>query len=314
LGISQISERKMDRLDAMTVFVAAVEQGSLSAAARKLNMPLATVSRKVSELEQHLKTRLVHRTNRQLSLTDSGQAYLGACRRILEEIDEAERIATGEYAAPRGALVVTAPIVFGRIHLLPIVASFLEAFPDVDVRLALADRVSNLLEEHIDVALRVGHLPDSSLYAAKIGTIRRVVCASPDYLERHGTPLEPAELAGQACITFEGQSNANAWTFGEGRSQIIVPIHSRLVTTTAEASIDAARLGLGITRVFSYQVAHALANGEISIVLSDFEPPPIPINLVYAGGGLLALKLRAFLDHVTPRLRKRLEELPGAIH
>jgi DNA-binding transcriptional LysR family regulator len=298
----------MDRLDAMAVFLAAVEQGSLSAAARKLDMPLATVSRKVADLEQHLKTRLIHRTNRQLTLTDSGAAYLGACKRILEEVSEAERLASGEYRAPKGELVVTAPIVFGRKHLLPVIASFLETYPEVDVRLVLGDRVVNLLEEHIDIALRVGHLPDSSLLAAKIGTIRRVVCASPHYLEKVGLPTSPHDLARHVCITFEGQSNSTTWMFGDGRNQIVVPVHSRLVTTTAETSIDAARLGIGFTRVFSYQIAEAVKQGDIAIVLEDFEPPPIPVSLVYTGGGPLTLKLRAFLDHVTPRLRTRLAD------
>src|SRR5215831_6761246 len=171
----------MDRLDAMSVLVAAVEAGSLSAAARRRGMPLATVSRKVSELEAHLKTRLVNRSSRQLTLTDAGRSYVAACKRILEDVSDAERAASGEYSAPKGDLIITAPIVFGRLHILPVAMEFLKAFPDVDIRLVLADHVVNLLEGHFDLAVRIGELPDSSLVATRIGSIRRVVCGSPAY-------------------------------------------------------------------------------------------------------------------------------------
>src|SRR4029453_13957177 len=172
---------KMDRLAAMTTLLAAVEGGSLSAASRKLGMPLATVSRKVSELEAHLRTRLLHRTSRRLTLTDAGEAYVAACKRILEDIGEAERAAAGEYMAPRGDLTVTAPIVFGRLHVLPVVIEFLKTYPDIDIRVALADRVVNLREDDIALAIRIGDLPDSSLVATRVGAIRRVVCGSPAY-------------------------------------------------------------------------------------------------------------------------------------
>ncbi|TIX54789.1 MAG: LysR family transcriptional regulator, partial [Mesorhizobium sp.] len=172
----------MDRLEAMSLFVAAVEAGSLSAAGRRFGIPLATVSRKVSDLERHLKTRLLNRSTRQLTLTDAGHAYLAACRRILDEVGEAERAAAGEYSAATGELIITAPIVFGRLHVLPVVTGFLAAYPDVTIRLMLADRITQLSEEHIDLAVRIGELPDSSLVATRIGSIRRVVCASPAYL------------------------------------------------------------------------------------------------------------------------------------
>ena len=181
----------MDRLESMSILVAVVESGSLSAAARRLGMPLATVSRKVGELESHLKTRLLHRTTRQLSLTETGRSYVAACRRILEEIGEAERTATGEYTAPKGDLVVTAPVVFGRLHVVPVVAEFLERYPEIDIRLVLTDRVVHMMEEHVDVAVRIGELPDSALVATGVGTIRRVVCASPAYLAAHGAPARP---------------------------------------------------------------------------------------------------------------------------
>jgi DNA-binding transcriptional LysR family regulator len=180
----------MDRLDAMSVFAAIVDGGSLSAAGRRLNVPLATVSRKLADLEAHLKTRLITRSTRRLVLTDAGRDYLDACRQILEQVEAAERAASGAYAKIKGQLVVAAPIVFGRLHMVPVAAAFLEAHPEVDIQLRLGDRNVNLIEEHVDLALRIGALPDSNLVATQVGTIRRVVCASPAYLERFGTPAD----------------------------------------------------------------------------------------------------------------------------
>lgn len=297
----------MDRLDAMTVLVAVVDAGSLSAAARRLGMPLATVSRKLGELEAHLKTRLLTRTTRQLSLTEAGQSYVAACRRILEDVGEAERTATGEYSAPRGELVITAPIVFGRLHVLPVVAEFLARYPEIGVRLMLADSIVNLLEEHVDLAVRIGALPDSALVAMRVGAIRRVVCASPDYLAAHGVPEHPRDLAAHACITSDGLTSARAWGFWVGNEPVSLPVRSRLVLNTAEAAIDAAMLGVGLTRVLSYQVAAAVREGQLTVVLEAFEPPPWPVSLVHGGQAPLPLKLRAFLDFAAPRLRARLE-------
>lgn len=299
----------MDRLEAMSILVAAVEAGSLSAAARRLGTPLPTVSRKVSELEAHLKAKLLNRSSRHLTLTDTGEAYVAACRRILEEVGEAERAASGEYRAPKGGLVVTAPIVFGRLHVLPVLTAFLEAFPEVDVRLSLADGIVDLLAEPVDVAVRIGALPDSSLMAVRLGQIRRVACLSPGYAARRGRPEVPADLAAHSCVTFQGLSSAELWTFGEGRSATTVRVHSRLSVGTAEAAADAAIAGLGITRLLSYQVADAVRRGALELVLEAFEPSPWPVSLVHAGGRLLPLKLRAFLDFAAPRLRARLAAL-----
>lgn len=296
----------MDRLEAMSLFVAAVETGSLSAAGRRFGIPLATVSRKVSDLERHLKTRLLNRSTRQLTLTDAGHAYLAACRRILDEVGEAERTAAGEYSAPTGELIITAPIVFGRLHVLPVVTGFLSAYPDVTIRLMLADRITQLTEEHIDLAVRIGELPDSSLVATRIGSIRRVVCASPAYLAEHGMPKTPKDLAAHSCITFEGLTAPAAWTFATGKSDLTVPIRSRLRVNTAEAAIDAAIAGAGMTRVLSYQITAAVRSGTLRTVLEAFEPQPWSVSLVHAGQGLLPVKLRAFLDFAAPRLKKRL--------
>lgn len=296
----------MDRLEAMSLFVAAVEAGSLSAAGRRFGIPLATVSRKVSDLERHLKTRLLNRSTRRLTLTDAGHAYLAACRRILGEVDEAERTAAGEYSTPTGDLIVTAPIVFGRLHVLPVVTGFLAAYPDVDIRLTLADRITQLIEEHIDLAIRIGQLPDSSLVAIRVGSIRRVVCASRAYLAERGMPKNPDDLAAHSCIAFEGLTSPATWTFAKGKTERAVQIRSRLKVNTAEAAIDAAIAGVGMTRVLSYQIIAAVRSGTLCPVLEAFEPQPWPMNLVHAGQGLLPVKLRAFLDFAAPRLRERL--------
>jgi DNA-binding transcriptional LysR family regulator len=299
----------MDRLESMATLLAAVEGGSLSAASRKLGMPLASVSRRVSDLEAHLRTKLVTRTSRRLTLTEAGRSYIAACKKILEDIGEAERAATGEYSAPKGDLTVTAPIVFGRLHVLPAALDFLKAYPDVDLRLVLADRVTNLFEEPADLAVRIGELADSSLIAAKLGSIRRIICASPGYFAARGTPQAPHELSGHDCITFEGLMSPKSWMFRAGKSDITVPIRSRLTVNTAEAAIDAAIAGAGMTRVLSYQIAQALENGTLVTALKTFEPTPVPVNLVYRGQGQLPLKLRAFLDFAGPLLRARLAKL-----
>jgi len=295
----------MNRLESMSMLVAVVDAGSLSAAARRLGMPLATVSRKIGELESHLKTRLLHRTTRQLSLTEAGSSYVAACRRILEEIGEAERVATGEYAAPKGELVVTAPVVFGRLHVVPVVAEFLAHYPEIDINLVFTDRVVHLMDEHADIAIRIGELPDSTMMATGVGTVRRVICASPGYLAKHGTPAKPRDLAGHECVTFEVLASKRAWVFGSGRSELSVPVRSRLAVNTAEAAIAAAVVGVGLIRVLSYQVAEAIRENALSVVLDTFESAPLPINLVHKGQTPLPLKLRAFLDFVAPRLRAR---------
>ncbi len=297
----------------MSVFTAIVDAGSLSAAGRHLDVPLATVSRKLADLESHLGTRLITRSTRRLDLTDAGRDYLEACRQILEQVDEAERAAGGAYAKVRGRLVVAAPIVFGRLHVVPVAAAFLDTHPEVDIQLRLGDRNVNLLEEHVDVALRIGSLPDSSLVATQVGTVRRVVCASPGYLDRLGTPRSLDELAAHRCITFDGLDAAAAWTFlsAEGARRQ-VPVHSRLTVSTADAAIAAATLGLGLTRVLSYQVADALRDGRLVRVLAAEEPPPVPASLIYPGQGRLPMKTRAFIDLASRQLRSRLQELDGA--
>lgn len=296
----------MNRLESMSMLVAVAEAGSLSAAGRGLGVPLTTVSRKISELEAHLGTELIKRSSRRIALTDAGGAYIEACKRILEEIGEAERAAAGEYQAPRGELIVTAPVVFGRLHVLPVICDFLKAYPEIDIRLVQSDRNINLLDEHIDLAVRIGPLPDSSLMATRVGTVRRVVCASPAYFAARGTPLTPAALDTHDCITSDVLGAPDAWRFGTGASEVAVAIRSRIFVSTAEAAVDAAVAGIGVTRLLSYQTARAVGEGTLAIALTDFEPPPQPVNLLHTGGRRVPLKLRAFLDFAAPRLKARL--------
>jgi DNA-binding transcriptional LysR family regulator len=301
----------MDRFEAMTLLVATVETGSFSAAGRKLGTPLATVSRKVADLESHLGARLLVRSTRKLTLTAAGTAYLDACRRILEQVDEAERNASGEFSTPRGELVVSAPIVFGRMHMLPIVNDFLAQYPEVNVRLALSDESLHMLGERVDLAVRVGPLPDSSLVATRLGTTCRVICGSPDYFARHGKPKSLADLAKHACISFETLAQGPAWNFAvpHRRSEQRVPITPRLVVNTADAAIDAAIAGVGLAHVLSYQAWPAYQAGQLMLVMREFDPAPVPVSLIFAGQGELPAKSRCFVDFAVPRLRKILEKL-----
>jgi len=295
----------MDRIDSMSVFVAVVAAGSFSAASRELRMPLPTVSRKVAEIESHLNAKLLVRSTRKLMLTEAGQAYVEDCRRILEAVTEAERGASGQYNAPQGELSITAPIVFGRLHVVPVVAEFLREYARVDARLLLIDRPLNLIEDRLDLAVRVGSLPDSRLVASKVGQIRRVVCASPGYLEERGTPKTPQDLLKHECVTFAGLADAGSWTF---RDHETVGVRSRLTTTTAEAAIDATLSGVGLTCTLSYQIAAAVKAGRLAVVLKKFEPPPLPVSLVYVHESRITAKLRAFVDFAAPRLRTSLAD------
>jgi DNA-binding transcriptional LysR family regulator len=304
----------MDRLEAMSILVAAVESGSLTAAGRKLGAPLPTVSRKVAELEAHLGTRLLIRSTRRLTLTEAGLAYVTASKRILQQVEEVERAASGEYSTPRGDLVVTAPVVCGRLHVLPVVTDFLAAYPDISVRLSLSDRNVHLVDDHIDLAVRIGTLPDSSMVATRVGWARRVVCGSPAYFAAHGVPKHPTDLTDLACITFDVLNSPTAWNFAtpDAKGEQTVPVRSRLSVNTAEAAIDAAVAGAGVTRVLSYQVARAVAEDRLRIVLAPFEFPPVPVSLVHAPG-LTPLKLRAFLEFAAPRLRRALDAIGGVL-
>lgn len=290
----------MDRFDAMNVLLAVVEEGSISAGARRLRAPLATVSRKVAELEAHLRTTLLVRTSRRIELTEAGRDYVAAVRRILDQVDEAEQTAAGEYREPRGELVVTLPVSFGQQFVLPIVLDFLKAHPQIDLRVLFADRQVNLIEEQIHVALRLGDLDDPTLIATRVGSIRLVTFASPTYLEMAGVPQSPDDLR-----NFDGISTVG-WRFQRDGKTIEAQPRSRLAVNTAESGIEAALAGLGVARALCRHVQPKLDSGELVEILADFARPPVPVSLIYPRQGMLPLKLRAFLNFVAPRLRASL--------
>lgn len=282
----------MDRLEAMSFLVTVMETGSFSAASRHLGVPLPTLSRRIAELEAVLNAKLLVRSTRRLSLTEAGTDYLESCRLILEQVGEAERAVSGEFRTPSGNLVVTAPIVFGRIHLLPVINDFLAAFPNIRIRLRLSDGIHHLVEDHIDVALRIAVLPDSNLVASPVGTVCRVVCGSPRYLAGHGTPRVLADLLEHNCVTFESVNPLTGWNFAPkgGGTTTTIPVRPRLSVNTAEAAIDAAAAGVGLTQVLSYQVAQAVEQGALRLVLREFEPDPVPVSLVHTGQAPMPVK------------------------
>ncbi len=298
----------MDRFESLSMVLEAANAGSLSEAGRRLGVPLATVSRKISDLETSLNASLFVRSVRGLEPTPAGRAFLVAAKSILEQLDEAGRAAAGEYSAPRGDLVVAAPVVFGRRHMLPILFEFLSAYPDVNVELILNDRVARFVDDPIDVALRIGDLADSALTATRLGSVRRVLCASPSYFETHGAPASPIELADHAAISFEGVTELSRWRFVEHGEEKTIRARSRLGVNTVEAAIDAAVAGAGLARALSYQVVDLVREGALALALETFEQPPLPVHLLFNGQARLALKLRAFVDFVTPRLRRRLAD------
>ena len=302
----------MDRFDAMSVVLAVAEAGSLSEAARRQKTPLATISRKVSELEAHLETKLFNRSSRALVLTDAGRSFVAASKRILADVAEAERAASGEYATPRGELILSAPVALGRILLLPVLGEFLKSFPEVDVQLGLQDRPVNLLEEHVDVALRIGVLADSSLIAIRVGEVHRVVCASPDYLKARGTPRSPEELQGHDCISYAPLISPKSWTFTRDQREHAVPVQSRLVVGNLDSACDAARAGMGITMAFSYNVAAFVKAGTLTRLLDMYQPAPRPVSLVYSSNRFMPIKLRAFLDFAIPQLKEGLADMAQA--
>jgi DNA-binding transcriptional LysR family regulator len=296
----------MDRLEAMSVIVAVTETGSFSAASRRLRTPVATVSRKVSELEARLKAQLFQRSSRQMTLTDAGRSYIEACKRIIEQVDDAEREVSGEYRIPKGDLAVTAPWGLGHMHLLPIAVEFLDAYPEIGLRLVLTDRVVNTVEENIDVSIRIGPLADSSMIATRVGSVRMVLCAAPGYLAARGHPRKPEDLRDHDCICVDGVAAQRSWKFAKGTREIATPIRSRLTVSDSEAAIDAAIAGAGIARVMSYKMEAARRAEKLVALLEEFELEPLPMHIIYAERKPVPLKLRAFLNWVTPRLKARL--------
>lgn len=293
----------MDRIEEMAVFVAVAEEGGFAAAARRLDLSAPTITRAVASLEAAIGAELFVRTTRYVRLTDAGERYLGECRRLLRELDDAEARAAGAHVVPQGQLVVAAPVLFGQQLLVPAVVAFLAAYPSVSVRLLLVDRTVVLGEEGVDAAFRMGELPDSSLVAMPLGHIRRVLCASPRYLDTHGRPRHPSELQTHTLIASAADTRHDRWSFVDGDQPLEITIQPRLVTSTNAAAIIAAESDAGLTRVMSYQIAPALQAGRLERVLQSHESRPLPVSLVNQEGRRASAKLRVFLDFMTDRLR-----------
>ncbi|TPQ37376.1 LysR family transcriptional regulator [Bradyrhizobium guangdongense] len=296
----------MDRLDTMKVFVVAVDEGSLAAAGRKLGRSPAAVSRAIAFLEERVGTELLHRTTRSIKLSEEGERYVAICRRVLTELEEADIVAAGPRAAPRGTLALTGPVVSGELVLQPILDAFLDAYPTVSARLLLLDRSVNLIEEGLDVALRIGPLSDSAMIATRVGEVRRLVVAAPRYLKQHPRIEEPADLAKHQIVAMA--HIPNSWTFAPaGKSSVprTVQITPRLVINSTYAAVASAVSGRGVARLYSYQVAEQVKRGNLEIVLADDEDPPMPVHVITPQGRLSVPKVRSFMDFAVPRLKKQ---------
>jgi DNA-binding transcriptional LysR family regulator len=288
----------MDRIDAMQAFVTVADARGFAPAARKLRLSPPAVTRLIAGLEERLGVRLLQRTTRQVSLTDAGARYLERARRILADIEEAELAAEGERSRPTGRLVVSAPVGFGRLHVSPVMSTYLKRYPETAGELRLEDRMVNLVEDGVDLAVRIGHLPDSLLVARHVGDMRRIVVASPAYLKAHGEPKTPEALASHQIIQFGRLAPTAEWRFGKEGSELHVTVTPRFSTNNADAAIEHAEAGGGLTRVLAYQAAEAIKRGRLRIVLQKFEQPTLPIHVVYPTSRLLSAKVRAFINLV----------------
>ncbi|MDD0837679.1 LysR substrate-binding domain-containing protein [Curvibacter sp. HBC61] len=296
----------MDRLHLINVFVAVVDANGFAGAARQLGLSPPAVTRAITELESQLGARLLTRTTRVVRVTEAGARYVEDCRRILAELAEADEAIRGLHGTPRGRLTVTAPVLFGALYVTPVVTEFLQRYPEVNTSCWFLDRVVNLTDEGVDVAVRIGELPDSSLQAIRVGAVRRVVCAAPAYLALQGTPQRPEDLAAHTLIVAQGATPAPEWRFRSGGEVQVVKLAPRLQTTTNDAAMAAALGGFGLTRLLSYQVEAHVRSGALQPVLEAYEPAPLPVHLVHREGRHASLKARAFLDLAIERLRARL--------
>lgn len=292
----------MDRFHEMQVFLAVAEEEGFAAAARRLKTSPPSVTRAIAAMEQRIGTQLLARTTRSLHLTDAGQRYLEDCRRILAELEEAEEAAAGSYSIPGGHLTVTAPVLFGELYVAPVLGEYLDQFPLVNISALLVDRVVNMTDEGVDVAVRIGHLQEPGQQAIKVGEVRRVVCASPAYLDQHGRPQRPEQLREAKIVTSSSSQLVSEWTFVDAGQPLKIAIEPRLSVTANNAAINLARLGWGMTRVLSYQVAAAVAAGELELVLEAFEPAPLPIHIVFQQNGRIPAKVNTFVDFLSQRL------------
>ncbi|MBR1234904.1 LysR family transcriptional regulator [Bradyrhizobium sp. AUGA SZCCT0222] len=289
----------MDRIEAMQAFVTVADLQGFAPAARKLGLSPSGVTRLIAALEDRLGARLLQRTTRSLTLTDTGARYLERARQILSDVEEAESAAEGERTRPGGRLAVSAPNGFGRLHVSPVMTAYLKRYPDVSAELRLSDRMINLVEEGVDLAVRIGHLPDSTLVARHVGEMRRIVVASKDYLKRRGEPKTPEAIATHDTIHFGAMTAAPDWRFAAEGREIRVSSTPRFTSNSADAAIQYAEAGGGLTRVLAYQAADSLKAGRLRIVLAEFEQPALPIHIVYPTSRLLSAKVRTFIDLVT---------------
>jgi len=294
----------MDKLQAMATFVRIVERGSLTAAADALGTSPPSVVRILAALEREVGVRLLNRTTRRIHLTDEGALYLEQCRAILGAVRDADASLAARQGEPRGRIAVTAPVLFGRRHVAPIVTAFLARHPKVNAELLLLDRPVSLVEEGLDAGVRIGALADSSLVAIGVGTLRRVVCASPEYLRKHGVPKTPGDRRQHACVRFGGLAPGGDWRFGSGRRSITIAVPARFATNQVDAAVAACEDGLGPGMFLSYQVAASVARRRLRYILSDFEADAVPVNVIYPSRRLRSSTLRAFVDFAVPRLRR----------
>jgi DNA-binding transcriptional LysR family regulator len=294
----------MDRFYLMSVYVAVADEQSFAGAARRLGMSPPAVTRAIASLEDRLGIKLLNRTTRFVRATEAGLRYLEHARHIIAEADAADEDAAGVNAAPRGQLSVTAPVLFGRLFVIPIMVEYLQRFPDVSVSALLLDRFVNLLEEGMDVGIRIGELSDSSMNAISVGHIRRIVCASPEYLRKHGVPKLPADLSKHTIIIASAVTPSLDWRFFAGKQTINVKVNPRLTVTNNEAAVVAAAQGFGITRLLSYQIASHVASGQLQTLLNKYEPPPLPIHILHREGRHASAKVRASVDMLVEQLRK----------
>ena len=293
----------MDRFHLMAVYVAVAEEESFAGGARRLGMSPPAVTRAIASLEERLGVKLLTRTTRFVRATDAGQRYLEHARRIIADADEADEAVAGVHAAPRGQLSVTAPVLFGRMFVTPSIVDYLQRFPDMTLSAVFLDRVVNLLEEGMDVGVRIGELPDSSMKAISVGHVRRVVCAAPEYLKKNGVPRAPADLAKHTVVAASPVSPSVDWKFTNGKKTTSVKLAPRLTVTSNEAAIVAAVQGFGVTRLLSYQIAAFLESGQLKAVLIDYEPPRLPIHVLHSEGRQASAKVRTFVDLLVERLR-----------
>jgi DNA-binding transcriptional LysR family regulator len=298
----------MDKLVAIKVFMQIIESGSLTKAADELNTSLPTVVRTLAALEDHLKIRLINRTTRKISITEEGQRYLQRCRRIQYEIEQSELEISANQQAPSGKLKVTASVMFGSTYIAPLVAKFLQAHEQVNIELSLSDQNIDLIEEGVDVAIRIGTLSDSNMVAKKVGSVRRVICATPKLLNKIGSITQPRDLSHVPCIRFTGLSHGNNWHLHQGEKIHAIPVKGPLVCNNITSALNVVKESLGVGMFLSYQVEQELAKGELRLILDDFEPPPLDVNVVYSHAKLMSTRIRYFVDWVVHELRHQMHQ------